>query len=72
MNDAENTPPADAGATTESAPSPAPEMSAAEQCVRQWFNQHIANSPVSRSVEAINYFTEVALPALIASLEKKD
>ena len=45
------------------------ELSATEQKVWAWFSEHIHNSPVSRSVEAINHLRE-ALPSLIAVLDK--
>ena len=36
--------------------------------VLAWVNEFVDNSPVSRSVEAINYMNETAIPALIARL----
>ncbi len=53
------------------APSPAPGPSAVEAAVMRWFNAHIANSPVSRSVEAVNHLRAV-LPDLVSILEKRD
>ena len=46
---------------------PAPDF---EQIVAAWFNDSVANSPISRSVEAVNHLTQVAIPALIAALKK--
>lgn len=37
--------------------------------VQEWFAAHIANSPVSRSVDALNHVTG-ALPLLIETLKK--
>ncbi len=58
------------------APAPAPaeaaELSGTAIVVERWFNAHIANSPVARSVEAINHL-RAALPALVAALlQQKD
>ncbi len=50
--------------TTQSPPS------AAHQTVWSWFNDHIANSPVSRATEAVNHLM-ATLPALVAALEKE-
>lgn len=43
---------------------PAPERTKAESAIDAWVAAHIANSPISRSGEAFNYFATVALPAL--------
>ena len=53
--------------TAPAAPEPAPDY---EALVRAWFNDFIADSPVSRSVETINHLNLVALPALVAALKK--
>ena len=41
-----------------------------EAIVARWFNAVVANSPVSRAGEAVNYLTQTALPALIDTLKK--
>ena len=53
-----------------SAPASAP-VADHEQIVREWFNEHVANSPVSRNVEALNHMALVAIPALVARLNSK-
>jgi hypothetical protein len=55
--------------TGASAPASEPAPDPIEAIVAAWFVQHIHNSPVSRSVEAINCVT-AALPALVAALRK--
>jgi len=59
--------PASAPASAPVAPVASPES----EIVQRWFNTYVANSPVSRSVEAINHMNQIALPALVASLEHK-
>ena len=39
--------------------------------VAHWFNDHVANSPVSRSTEAVNHLTQNAMPKLIDMLNAK-
>ena len=56
----------------EDAPSTAPaDPTEIEAAVTRWFNDFIANSPVSRNVEAINHKAIVAVPALVARLNQK-
>ena len=59
---------------TEAAPSGAEaaarETSAVEAAVWRWFNARIANSPVSRSTEAVSHLI-AEIPALIGALESK-
>lgn len=47
---------------------PTPDFAAT---VKAWFAAHIASSPISRSVDAINHLNE-KLPLLIAALEGKE
>ncbi len=55
-----------------SEPAPAAQPVGPALIVERWFNAHIANSPVARSVEAINHL-RAALPALVAALlQQKD
>jgi hypothetical protein len=56
--------------TAPAAPEPARDAPDYEALVRAWFNDQIADSPVSRSVEAVNHLNLVAIPALIAALKK--
>lgn len=49
---------------------PPTELSRVEAAVATWFSSHIASSPVSRNVEAINHLT-AKLPLLIAAIEGK-
>ena len=52
------------------AEAPPTEISRVEAAVATWFNEHIANSPVSRFVESANHLT-AKLPLLIAAIEGK-
>ena len=40
-----------------------------DSIVMQWFNTFVENSPVSRSVGAINHLSQFAIPALISKLK---
>ena len=70
--------------TPEASPAPAPELvpaptpapqpandAAAEALVASWVNTYVSDSPISRSVEAVNYMTQVAVPALVKLLSAK-
>lgn len=60
----ENTPP--------TAPAAAPAIQAIEAAIARWFNDHIAGSPVAKSVEAYNHLRSAlgALSAAIAAIKE--
>jgi hypothetical protein len=47
---------------------PAPEPTKVDLAIKAWLDEHILNSPVSRSTDAYNHLVSV-LPQLAASLE---
>jgi len=51
-------------------PSPAPPKTNYGALVQRWVDEHLANSPIARSVEAWNHLT-ARLPALVDALNKE-
>lgn len=53
-------------------PAPEPAPDGVEALIARWFNEHVANSAITRGpVDLVNDLTQRAIPALVAMLKKE-